>query len=363
MGLCRMAAEATAPADLFCEEGVTLTVRNRIEQPTLSIVVPCFNEEQSLPVFVDRMEKACLAVVGQSYEIVLVNDGSRDATSAVMRNLGATRPNIVAIDLMRNHGHQLAVSAGLAQARGQRVLIIDADLQDPPELLGDMMRAMDEGSDVVFGRRRSRAGESRVKLITAHVFYRLLAHLSEVEIPVDAGDFRLMSRRMVDLLVAMPEQDRYLLGMVAWLGGRQTDLLYDRDPRYAGTTGYNLRKMLRLSFTGLTSFSTAPLKLAFMLMVFGIFIGVGIAGYALIGLALGNVVPGWTSLALVMVFFATAQFACLAIMGVYIGRIFLQVKNRPLFLIDTISPARPPLSPLVGEHAQEKDGETQIAAR
>jgi dolichol-phosphate mannosyltransferase len=353
----------TASAHRIGDMGVVVAAARIAREPlALSVVVPCFNEEQCLPVFIDRMEAACRAAAGRPYEIIFVNDGSQDGTSALIRSWSGTRPGIIAIDLMRNHGHQLAVSAGLAQARGERVLIIDADLQDPPELLGDMMRAMDDGADVVFGRRRSRAGDSQIKRLTAHVFYRILAQLSEVEIPVDAGDFRLMSRRMVDVLVAMPEQDRYLRGMVAWLGGRQTEILYDRDARYAGSTGYSLRKMLRLSVAGLTSFSTAPLKLAFMLMVFGMLTGVGIAAYALLGLVTGHVVPGWTSLALVMVFFATAQFACLAILGTYIGHIFTQVKNRPLYLIDTISPAGAVHGAAVDDPAAAH-GEARLASR
>ncbi|WP_372781590.1 glycosyltransferase family 2 protein [Phenylobacterium sp.] len=307
----------------------------------LSVVVPCFNEAQGLPLFVERMMAAAQAVARGSYELVLVNDGSRDATWEVIRGLTARHPAVVGINLTRNHGHQLAVTAGLSLSRGARVLIIDADLQDPPELLPDMMARMDEGYDVVYGRRRTRTDESRFKVATAAMFYRLLGRLSEVDIPVDTGDFRLMSRRIVDRLNAMPEHDRYLRGMVAWLGGAQAELLYDRDPRHAGETGYTLRKMLRLAVNGVTSFSTAPLKAALVLATVGIFIAAGILIYALIGFFTGSVQPGWTSLALIMVFFGISQLGCLAIIGAYVGRTYMQLKGRPLFLIDEIATQAP----------------------
>ncbi|MCX7898827.1 MAG: glycosyltransferase family 2 protein [Methylocystis sp.] len=311
-------------------------------RPRLSVVAPCYNEEASLPRFLDRMSAACQRFSGGTFEIVLVNDGSRDGTWACMRAMAKTRPGVVAVNLSRNHGHQLAVSAGLAVARGERVLVIDADLQDPPELLGAMMARMDEGYDVVFGRRRARAGESAFKKATAHGFYRLLSRISEVDIPVDVGDFRLMARVIVDKLNAMPEQDRFLRGMVAWLGGRQTEVIYDRDVRVAGQTGYSLVKMLGLAASGVTSFSTLPMQLAGVATGAGVLVGLGIAIYILHGALSGHAAPGWTSLALVIVFFSCAQLACLAVMSLYISRIFKQVKQRPLFLIDetVVSDAR-----------------------
>ena len=252
--------------------------------------------------------------------------------------------NVLGVDLARNHGHQLAVTAGLSLARGERVMVIDADLQDPPELLGPMMARMDEGFDVVYGRRRSRPSESRFKRATAALFYRLLGRLSEVEIPTDTGDFRLMSRRIVDRLNAMPEQDRFLRGMVAWLGGKQTELLYDREARAAGETGYTLRKMLRLAVDGLAGFSRAPLKLAVVFACVGIAIAVAVVAWALVAFASGRVQPGWTSLALIMLFFGVTQLGCLAIIGAYLGRIYMQLKGRPLFLINEV---------VGGEHARD----------
>jgi polyisoprenyl-phosphate glycosyltransferase len=305
-------------------------------RPVLSVVVPCFNEEACLPAFLDRMMQACRDGAGGSFEIILVNDGSTDDSWACIRAMALTRPGVVGINLSRNHGHQLAVSAGLGQAKGERVLVIDADLQDPPELLAEMMARMDDGFDVVYGRRRVRAGESRFKRATAYLFYRLLGHISDVPIQIDSGDFRLVSSRIVEQLNAMPEHDRFLRGMIAWLGGRQTEILYDRDSRFAGRTGYTVTKMTKLAVAGLTSFSTAPLRLAAALTSFSVLIGAAVAFYALIGRIFGHAVPGWTSLALIIVFFSTAQLACLAVLSIYVGRIFTQVKQRPLFLVDSI---------------------------
>ena len=302
----------------------------------LSVVAPCYNEEGSLPAFVERMSAAARAAVGDGFELILVNDGSRDATWACIQALSLARPEIVGVNLSRNHGHQLAVTAGLNLSRGARVLVIDADLQDPPEVLAEMLARMDEGYDVVYGKRRSRGGESAFKLATAKGFYRLLHSVSEVEIPQDVGDFRLMSRRIVDRLNAMPEQDRFLRGMVAWLGGRQTEVLYDRDARHAGETAYTLSKMVRLAVNGLTGFSTAPLKIAVVLAFAGIALAAPIILYAFYGALMGRSEKGWASLALIQVFFGVGQLGCLAIIGAYLGRIYTQVKGRPLFMVDEV---------------------------
>jgi dolichol-phosphate mannosyltransferase len=307
-----------------------------LSRPALSVVAPCYNEEGSLPAFTARMAAACRACVGDDYELILVNDGSRDKTWAVIEGEAAANPRIAGVNLARNHGHQLAVTAGLSLVRGERVMIIDADLQDPPELLSDMWARMDQGYDVVYGRRRTREGESRFKLATASLFYRLLGKLAEIDIPRDTGDFRLMSRRTVERLNAMPERDRFIRGMIAWLGGRQTELLYDRDARYAGETNYTLGKMVRLAVDGVTSFSTLPLRLAGVLAIVGVVAAGLIALYALASFFTGTVAKGWTSLAMITVFFATAQLACLGVLGAYLGRTYMQVKGRPLYLIDEI---------------------------
>lgn len=307
------------------------------ERPKLSIVAPCYNEEEGLAEFFSRMTKAAQGAVGADYELILVNDGSRDRTWSCIRALAQTNARVLGVNLSRNHGHQLAVTAGLSLTRGENILIIDADLQDPPELLEDMIARLEQGFDVVYARRRTRPGESAFKLATAKIFYRILDRLSEVEIPSDTGDFRLMSRRIVDRLNAMPEYDRFLRGMVAWLGGSQTEFLYDREPRFAGQTGYTLSKMLRLAANGILGFSTAPLKLAMLLACMGIVLGLAIVIYAFTGLFLGQVVPGWTSQALITIFFGVAQLGCIAIIGSYLGRTYMQVKGRPLFIIDEIA--------------------------
>jgi len=302
----------------------------------LSVVAPCYNEQETLPTFVTRMVAACRAAAGESFELILINDGSRDATWREIRLMAERHAGVVGVNLARNYGHQLAVTAGLKLARGERVLIIDADLQDPPELLAELSTRMDQGYDVVYAQRRTRAKESAFKLVTADLFYRVLGGMSETPIPRNVGDFRLMSRRAVERLNAMPEQDRFLRGMVAWMGGRQTEVLYDRDPRFAGETGYTLRKMLKLATAGITSFSTLPLKLAVVLAGAGAAIAFALLIYVLVGFITGQVARGWTSLAMMMVFFGVGQFLCLAVMGSYIGRIFLEVKARPLYFVDDV---------------------------
>jgi polyisoprenyl-phosphate glycosyltransferase len=304
----------------------------------LSIVVPCFNEEQCLDLLHQRLGAAARQNFGDDYEIILVNDGSRDGSWAKMEQLAAGDPNLVGVNLSRNHGHQLALTAGLDLCRGDLILIIDADLQDPPELLGAMVETMrSEGADVVYGVRKSRAGETPFKRATAHGFYRLLARATEVDIPLDAGDFRLMSRRALDVFLAMPEQARFIRGMVAWLGFKQVPVLYDRDVRHAGETKYPFSKMLRFALDALTGFSSAPLKLASHA---GLALSIGsvlIILYIFIGWLGGRSIPGWTSLMLVVVVLGAVQMFVLALMGEYIGRLYNEAKRRPLYIVKEIA--------------------------
>lgn len=306
----------------------------------LSIVVPCFNEEPCLAALYERLGAAARASAGDDYEIVLVNDGSRDGSWPMMQRLAADDPKLVAVNLSRNHGHQLALTAGLDLCRGDVVLIIDADLQDPPELLSEMLAAMrSEQADVVYGVRRSRSGETVFKRATAHGFYRLLKRATEVDIPVDAGDFRLMSRRALDALMAMPEQARFIRGMVAWIGFKQVPILYNRDQRFAGETKYPLRKMIRFAFDAITGFSSAPLKLAShagLALSLGSLLIIGFIGYAWVA---GRSIPGWTSLMLVVVILGAVQMFVLALMGEYIGRLYNQAKQRPLYIVQEIAGA------------------------
>ncbi|MEO7635907.1 MAG: glycosyltransferase family 2 protein [Sphingomicrobium sp.] len=306
----------------------------------LSIVVPCFNEEACLGALHRRLSDAARAASGEDYEIVLINDGSRDGSWPMMRQLAAADRNVMAVNLSRNHGHQLALTAGLDLCRGDIVMIIDADLQDPPELLGEMLAVMRrEDADVVYGVRRSRAGETAFKRATAHGFYRLLSRATEVDIPLDAGDFRLISRRALAALLAMPEQARFVRGMVAWIGFRQVPFAYDRSERFAGETKYPLAKMLRFALDALTGFSSAPLKLAShagLLLSLGSLILLAYIAYAWIA---GNNIQGWTSLMLVVVVLGAVQMFVLALMGEYIGRLYNEAKRRPLYIVQEIAGA------------------------
>ncbi|HJR83155.1 MAG TPA: glycosyltransferase family 2 protein [Sphingomicrobium sp.] len=310
--------------------------------PRLSIVVPCFNEEACIPELHRRLTGAARTAVGEDYEIVLVNDGSRDGSWVAMERLAATDPRVVGVNLSRNHGHQLALTAGLDLCRGETILIIDADLQDPPELLSPMLEAMrEQDADVVYGVRRSRRGETAFKRATAHGFYRLLSRATEIDIPLDAGDFRLMSRRALDALLAMPEQSRFIRGMVAWIGFRQVPFAYDREERFAGTTKYPLGKMLRFAFDALTGFSSAPLKLAShagLLLSLGSLLLLAYIAYAFIA---GRSIQGWTSLMLVVVVLGAVQMFVLALMGEYIGRLYNEVKGRPLYIVQEIAGGQP----------------------
>jgi dolichol-phosphate mannosyltransferase len=302
----------------------------------LSIVVPCYNEEAVLRELYRRVTMACRSLVGNCYELVLVNDGSFDETWTILQDLARNDDRIVAVDLSRNHGHQLALSAGLSLARGARILVIDADLHDPPELLSEMMRLMDSGADVVYGKRVERDGETWFKRVTASVFYRLLLRLADVEIPPDTGDFRLMRRPVLEALLAMPEQQRFIRGMVAWLGFRQVPLKYCRDRRFAGETKYSLRKMLTFAVDGITGFSIMPLRISLYVASLFLVFALLMAIYVFISwLYLGSV-QGWPSLFLGMLIFSSVQLFCLAVVGEYLGRVYMQTKQRPLFVIREI---------------------------
>ena len=304
----------------------------------LSIVVPCFNEEACLPELRQRLAAAALQAVGDDYELVLINDGSGDGSWPIMQRMAAEDPHVVAVNLSRNHGHQLALTAGLDLCRGDIILIIDADLQDPPELLPAMLKCMrDQSADVVYGVRKSRAGETAFKRATAHGFYRLLSRATDVDIPVDAGDFRLMSRRALDALLAMPEQARFIRGMVAWIGFRQVPFAYDRQERFAGETKYPFKRMLRFALDALTGFSSAPLKLAShagLWLAAGAVLLILYIAYAWIA---GESIQGWTSLMLVVLVLGAIQMFVLALMGEYIGRLYNEAKGRPLYIVQEVA--------------------------
>jgi polyisoprenyl-phosphate glycosyltransferase len=318
--------------------------------PYLSVVVPCYNEEEVLHELHRRLTNVCRRA-GQSYEIVLINDGSKDKTWPMMAELSRADPQVVGVNLSRNHGHQLALTAGLSVCRGDRILIIDADLQDPPELLPEMLERMDAGVDVVYGQRMHREGETALKLATASIFYRLIGALTEVPIPRDTGDFRLMSRRALDVLMAMPERHRFIRGMVSWIGFRQEPLPYDRKARFAGTTKYPFSKMLKFAIDAITAFSVKPLAIAswvgmgsgvmsLLLLVYSFVSWMGWVG--------GRAVTGWTSLMCAVTLLGSVQLMVLGIMGEYLGRMYEQIRGRPLFIIEEIA-RNPSQTPTVGE--------------
>jgi dolichol-phosphate mannosyltransferase len=301
----------------------------------ISAVAPCYNEAAVLVEFHRRMSAASSSVT-DDYEIVLVNDGSSDNSWPVLLSLAAEDPHVVAINLSRNHGQQLALTAGLAYCRGERIFIIDADMQDPPELLSEMMALCDRGADIVYGKRRSRAGESIFKRLTAFLFYRVLNLFTDQHIPEDAGDFRLITRRVLDVLKSMPENHRFIRGMVSWVGFQQVPLLYDRSPRFAGETKYPLRKMLRFALDAITSFSVRPLRLAFY--AGGVFCAVSILllAYSIGAYFVDKTIRGWTSIMAVMLFFLAAQLLVLGLIGEYVGRLYMETKHRPLFIVEDI---------------------------
>lgn len=302
----------------------------------LSVVVPCYNEEDGLLELHRRVSAVCHSSVGNAYELVLVNDGSRDATWKVMCELSKADKHIVAVNLSRNHGHQLALSAGLQMCRGQRVFVIDADLQDPPELLPKMMERMDDGCDVVFGQRIKREGETAFKKASAFAFYRLLNRMVDIDIPQDTGDFRLMSRRAVDILNRMPEHHRFIRGMVSWIGMRQEALPYERAARFAGESKYPLSKMLRFAIDAITGFSIRPLRIASYL---GICFGIStlfLLAYLIANYFLGRTVEGWTSLAVIILALGSVQLFVAGVIGEYMGRLYIESKGRPLFIIQEV---------------------------
>lgn len=307
----------------------------------LSVVVPCYNEEAGLVELERRLDAACRQAVGDDYEIILVNDGSRDGTWPAIRALASRTPNVIGVNLSRNVGHQLALTAGLSLCRGDRVLIIDADLQDPPELLPEMMAMMDGGADVVYGQRSERAGDGPFKRATAYLFYRLLSVFSEVAIPKDTGDFRLISRTVVDALNGMPEQHRFVRGMVAWLGFTQEPIRYVRERRFAGVTKYPFMKMVRFAADAITGFSISPLRLGSVLALVCFVLSGVVAAYVLYAWFALSVIRGWTSVLLVFLLFTGVQLLVLGIIGEYVGRTYVESKRRPLFIVrEVVSGAR-----------------------
>jgi len=302
-------------------------------RPMLSVIVPCFNEEAVIGQTHVRLE-AALEATTPDYEIIYVDDGSRDRTGELLHGIQQADRHVRVLRLSRNFGHQIAVSAGLDYAAGDAVVLIDADLQDPPELIAAMVEKWREGFHVVYGQRTDRPGETRFKLWTARAFYRLINRLSEVPIPLDTGDFRLMDRAVVDALRRMRERHRMLRAMTSWVGFNQIAVPYERAERLAGVSKYPLRKMLGFALDGIISFSAIPLKLVTMVgLAFSALSALGIVYAVVMRLLTDNWVPGWTLIFITVLLIGGLQFIFLGVMGEYIGRIYSEAKDRPLFLV------------------------------
>ena len=302
----------------------------------LSLVVPVYNESQSIDVFYRRATKTVRELDSCCYEIVFVDDGSRDDSYSKLLDLADSDPNVKIIKLSRNFGHQIAITAGIDAAEGDAVVVIDADLQDPPEEIGKLVGKWQEGYDVVYGIRERRAGESKVKLLTAKYFSRILNSITDIDIPADVGDFRLMSRRVVLQLKRIQERDRYIRGIVSWLGFRQTGVYYRRDKRYAGSTKFSYSKMIRFALDGITSFSTLPLKLATWLGYLASLLGFLYACSVFAQKALGYTVQGWATIMIAMLFLGGVQLIFLGVLGEYIARIFRETKQRPIYIVEEL---------------------------
>ncbi|HEX5509897.1 MAG TPA: glycosyltransferase family 2 protein [Pseudolabrys sp.] len=301
-----------------------------------SIVVPVYNEEAVLPVLLHRLDQL-LDRLDAPAEAIFVDDGSTDCSAIVLQALAKKNPRYSYIGLSRNFGHQVAITAGMDAARGAAIIVMDADLQDPPEVVDQMIVKWKEGYDVVYARRLSRAGESKFKRLTAHLFYRIVGSISSVKIPADVGDFRLIDRKVLEALRQMPEQDRFVRGMVAWLGFRQAEVAFHRLERAAGETKYPLWKMMRLALNAALGFSDAPLRLA-------VWCGLCVSAFALLYgayvLALwatndAHLVAGWSSMIVIVSFLCGINMLMTGIVGLYVGRIHSEVKRRPLYVVST----------------------------
>lgn len=300
----------------------------------LSVIIPSYNEERNVGIMHERLTKT-LSEITDSYEMIFVNDCSKDQTLLRIKELAEKDSHVKYLSFSRNFGHQIAVSAGLDFCTGEAVVIIDGDLQDPPELITQMYERYKEGYKVVYAKRKTRDGETWFKKATAKIFYRLLASMTSIDIPVDVGDFRLIDRVIVEHLRNMPEKSKYIRGQIAWIGYKQTFVEYHRDARLYGTTNYPLKKMLRFALDGITAFSDKPLKIASGLGIFSAIVSLLALVYALVShFCFHATITGWTSLILSVLFIGGVQLITIGIIGEYIARINNDVRNRPLYILD-----------------------------
>jgi dolichol-phosphate mannosyltransferase len=313
-------------------------------QPTpyrISVVVPVYNESAGIRAFHERAAKALASLPGAAFELIYVDDGSADDSFAQLAAFAEADPRVRVVKLSRNFGHQIAITAGLDRAAGDCAVVIDADLQDPPEVIARMVEKWRAGFDVVYGVRSKRHGEGALKRLTAAGFYRLLDRITGIRIPLDVGDFRLMSRRALNELNQLREKDRFVRGLVSWIGFPQTGVEYERDERVAGETKYPVRKMLKFALDGITSFSTVPLKLATWLGYATSFLAFLYLASVFVQRALGMTVAGWATIMVALLFLGGVQLICLGIMGEYLGRVFNELKPRPIYVVEQVLGAEP----------------------
>ena len=302
----------------------------------ISVVIPMYYEEEVANECYNRTKKVLNGLENYDHEIVFVNDGSKDKTLPILKEIATKDEKAKVISFSRNFGHQAAVTAGLKFVTGDCILIIDSDMQDPPELLVDMLKLWEDGNEVIYGKRKTRKGESKFKLMTAKMFYKILNNLSDVEIPKDTGDFRLVDRKVVDVINSMPEHNKFLRGLFSWVGFKQEPIEYERQERFAGKTKYPLKKMLKLASDGIISFSTKPLKIIGGIGIASIFISFILLIYAILSYIFkwNNLASGWTSLMVAITFFAGVQLVSIWMISEYIARIYDDTKQRPEYIIN-----------------------------
>ena len=305
--------------------------------PQLTVVVPCYNEEEVLSLTYDRLTSACNAAVSDDYELIFVNDGSMDATLAVLSNLHERDDHVKVVSFSRNFGHEMALTAGIDHAMGELVGVIDADLQDPPETITEMVNVLrsDPSVDVAYGVRRSRTSDGLFKRLTAAIFYGILNKMTNGAVPQQAGDFRVMRRKVVNSIRAYREESRFMRGIFATAGFHQVPVEFDRAERAAGTTKYGVSQLIQLSLDAILSFSSAPLRIAWNLGLFAVIVSLLLLAYAVVGRFTGAV-SGWASTIAVIVFFGGTQLFTIGIIGEYVGRIYIEVKNRPLYIVSEL---------------------------
>ncbi|MDD2375866.1 MAG: glycosyltransferase family 2 protein [Clostridia bacterium] len=307
-----------------------------MKNKTISVIIPMYNEQEVVKICYNRVKKVLDSISGYDYEIICINDGSKDDTFNILQEISNEDKKLKIISFSRNFGHQPAVSSGLKLSCGDIIIVIDADMQDPPELIIDMLKLYEQGNSVVYAQRTVRKGESKLKTYTAKLFYMLINKISDINIPMDAGDFRLLGRDVVNVINSMPERNKYLRGLYSYAGFKQAPIEYERDKRYAGKTKYTLKKMIKLALDGIISLSTKPLKIVGFLGFTSVVISLCIIIYAILSYIIkaDNILSGWTSMILIIVFFGGVQLISLWIISEYIARIYDETKRRPEYIIE-----------------------------